>query len=555
MTLLGKLFSSFDSNKEKKDETNSTPSTLAYDNLLRPEDIYYHDESSPEPANVRCIELTEQEAVKLGWSFQKKSKHIRITNYHGYETEIVVPAMIGGMKVNELGDGCFAKGSVLSVEMPDTIVKIGNELFNKGAIKRVIFSDSIRVIPDELCYWSRVEEVHLPLLLNGIGKRAFGRCSHLKYIQLPDHLFKIGEEAFYASGLEGFSMNWQKSWQRYKWYFNPFRDGSIFQSTPMQRNHKIVALHTSEPNKLIVLTVAYNVNIKFPEGINLTMRENSVNGECTLDFSQCSSVDFGGMVYREGSYDYGIRGSYFCEAFISKEMNHLAFPNFVHVIYSDGTRRTDPIELTKDKSTGVLTVNITNNILMPSGLHTGAERIRLTCSNGKSCVIHQYAIDEKNLKSIDLGKFNGKGTIFSPQCSELHDVSGYFSGSWQLHYTEKHIPPSSLLGKGYGRILHQELMKAFSDKWGVFYDQTVIDDIFQQGFVKGRFVTVRVSQRAKILIAIDILRGKKIPYRQEERTMYSDYLKGHRRYATKVCNEITSKYPEYAKFLLKFYEN
>ena len=98
-------------------------------------------------------------------------------------------------------------------------------------------------------------------------------------------------------------------------------------------------------------------------------------------------------------------------------------------------------------------------------------------------------------------------------------------GGCRVYHIEKHIPPSSLIGKGYrGRILHRELMKSFKDVYGVFYHQNVIDDIFCKGYVKGRYETIRLNQRDKILIAIDILRGDEIPGRGENRALYKIIL-------------------------------
>ena len=88
------------------------------------ERVYYPDNKSPKEVSVKKIELTEKEAVRLGWSFRKKSKFVRITNYHGKETSVIIPSKIGRMKVNEIGDKCFFQTDVDNVEMPSEITKI-----------------------------------------------------------------------------------------------------------------------------------------------------------------------------------------------------------------------------------------------------------------------------------------------------------------------------------------------------------------------------------------------------------------------------------------------
>ena len=534
--------------------------------VLRMEDIYYPEEYTPQAADVKHIELTEKEAVRLGWSFRKKSKHIRITNYHGGETDVTVPAMIGGRRVNELGSGCFQKTNVTSVEMPDTIVKIGSDLFNRSTIRRIVFSDNIRVIPAGLCQNSfLLEEVHLPLLLHVIGDGAFTACRKLKHIKLPNHITfgHSGKEIFYQSGIERFSFN-AKEYFNYYFDNDRFRDGSWFQSTPMRSKYKLVALPIKEPDTICVLMVGIRANVKFPKGSSVVMCRNSVNNDCMLDFSDCSSVSFKSNVYMNDLYDcqtyvWGYRG-YSCNAVINRNQEQLSFPDFVNVKYPDGSVRNNTLKFEKDDDKSVLLVSSVNNTIMPLGLHTGEKSIKLVTSGDQKgfiikFIINRFAIDEKNLRRIDLGKFYATDEIFSPSCHELHDVCGYMVGGCRVYHIEKHIPPSSLIGKGYrGRILHRELMKAFKDVYGDFYHQSVIDDIFCKGYVKGRYETIRLNQRDKILIAIDILRGDEIPGRGENRTLYKKYLNGHRRYAGMVCRNIYSDYPEYGDFIADFFK-
>ena len=145
--------------------------------------------------DVPEISLTEKEAVNSGWSFRKKSKHIRITNYHGKETDVIVPARIGDRKVNELAKECFADSHIRSVEMPDTVTKLGMKLFDRKTVERIVFSDSITHLPDCVCYGcENLSEVHLPFFLFSMGDYAFFRCRNLIHIDLsPRFLSKTQE--------------------------------------------------------------------------------------------------------------------------------------------------------------------------------------------------------------------------------------------------------------------------------------------------------------------------------------------------------------------------
>ena len=67
---------------------------------------------------------------------------------------------------------------------------------------------------------------------------------------------------------------------------------------------------------------------------------------------------------------------------------------------------------------------------------------------------------------------------------------------------------------------------------------------------------IKINQKDKILIAIDILRGtlRNINGQREERQMYKDYLNRHKRYAKIVCENLCDDYPEYAEFLTKNFQ-
>lgn len=548
------------------------------------DNIYYPDNKSPDKASVEEIELTEKEAVTMGWSYRKKSKAIRITNYHGTETAVIVPFKIGGIKVNELGDKCFANTKVTSVEIPSSVAKIGKNVFNRSCISRVIFSDSLRYIPDETfsmaCY---LEEVHLPCGLNVIGKRAFYHCVKLKYIALPDSVFNVQEKAFFGSGLEGFSLNTEK-YDKYNDEFYGLRDGSAFYATPVQQNHSVIAIPTKQKNKLNVLTVGNRAKIDFPDNYTVTMGKNSVDTLCELNFTKCRYLTMNQPVFRE-SNPYGqTYTSYSCKVAIKETVldEYAAFPPFVDVFNSDGNKINGTYKILKDKSGKGTAVTVYGATLLPWSLNIGAEKIRLLPEYEPYCsgTILENAVHAKNLKSIDLGDFVGYEEIFSLRCTELHNVRFNRCGfSGKLRTTvEKHIPPSSLFGKNdKGKFIHNELMKAFTfvtdcsgnlpqynpkiRRTGYFYDQTVIDKVFKRGYVKLYYGNiVKLNQRDKILIAIDVLRGSDLSHiscgirktYNENRDLYRNYLKGHLRYAKKICKEIHYDYPEYSNYLSEF---
>ncbi len=553
------------------------------ENTKRPKRVYYPNIKSPEKVFVKNIELSEEEAVRLGWSFRKKSKSIRITNYHGKETKVIVPYKIDGIKVNEIGDQCFAATDVEDVEMPSGVAKIGNDIFNRKIIKRVIFSDSIRFIPDKIFAFANcLYEVHLPYHLNVIGKAAFSHCGALKYIALPDHLINIEEKAFCGSGLEGFSFNIEKRRPIYKNPFYCFRDGSAFYATPLQNKYRMILLPTKEDNTFIVLTVGIRSDIVFNDDSKVYMAKKSVNTTCKLNFSHCRSVEFFQPVFNQDKDPFGVyQTQYFCR--VEGVGTEYAFPLFVDTYNRQGDSYNGTYKMTRDNSGRCATFDIYGKNLLPFSLEMGVENITLLPKDSRELgIIHKYAIDEKELKNIDLGDFKGIDEIFSPICSKLQYVTwNEYSYRGVQSKKEKYIPPSDILGENIsynwtGRCIHQILLQAFryapeqpeayyrysssAYRAGHFFDQTVIDQMFISGQIKSHGGTIPLKRKDKILIAIDILRSTRLTYSykskgcQEERDMYEKYLRNNIHCAERVCNKVYDKYPEYAEFLMRFTE-
>ncbi len=506
--------------------------------------------------NVPKLLLTEKEAVSLGWSFRKKSKHIRITNYHGKETDVIVPAKIGNRKVNELAKECFADSHVRSVEMPDTVTKLGMKLFDRKTTERVVFSDNITHLPNCVCDGcENLKEVHLPFSLFSMGDYAFFRCRNLTHIDLsPPFFYHMGKELFAQSGLQTFSVN-----QRFG-YPLPI-NGTIFRGTPLQSLYQMVALYQKN-NKIDVIIVGYRSKIKFSKGSSVIMEKNSVDCDCQLDFSRCDNVEFQTPVYANWieNNSYMLSGVYYADAIIRKEDFHkLAFPKWVRVTHPDGISCEKNLRVSLSENEDTAYITVMNNQLLFRSISEKKKTIFLFSHNNRGLFIRHGAIESSALQNIDLGYFSsyGNAEIFAPCCFELHNVT-WHSFSSDIH---KHIPPSSLFGKDYhGRHIHIALMKAFSYQYSYFYRQEIIDEIFRKGYIIEKdypFTKVKLNQKDKILIAIDILRGtlRNINGQREERQMYKDYLNRHKRYAKIVCENLCDDYPEYAEFLTKFSEN
>ena len=89
---------------------------------------------------------------------------ITLTKYMGRKTDVVVPTELDGLPVTEIGAGCFAETSVVSVTVPDSILVIESGAFSKCAALTSV------TLPEEMLY---------------LGSQVFAECTSLKEITLP----------------------------------------------------------------------------------------------------------------------------------------------------------------------------------------------------------------------------------------------------------------------------------------------------------------------------------------------------------------------------------
>lgn len=501
-------------------------------------------------AEIPVVELTEREAAEQGWGFRKKTKSVRITNYHGSGSRLVIPSRIGGLPVNEIGRGAFEVKNISDpplieqVMIPDTVRKMGEGAFRHSEVRSVIFGDSIREIPDEcflLC--RRLENVRLPARLLSIGNSAFRLCGNLRDIILPGDLQNIGESAFFRSGLESFAAN--------KW--TCLDDGRVFAGTPMHRKYKLILRRDSDITGMEVLLVGVGAEVKFPRTM-VTLAKNAANTRCALDFSECENVFQGGAFPNETSYFYGDSFSKDIRVIVPKKIKHLWFPKYVDAWYSDGRPYAYMTMLGISRDTankGKVTLKPNSQTLPSESVDLNdAEEIKIIHGFFK-LVVKENAFKTPALKRLEMRDVSLHGRIFSPMCRALREVS------WlNIYEYRQFIPPAELIGE----ILHAELLTAFcewEDDVGWYqFRQTVWDKIFTSDRVERpvlpsftrRTEVKRITQRDRILIAIDVLRSTREQY-QSDTGIYKEYLRTHLRYAKIVCEKIGDKFPEYKRYI------
>lgn len=140
---------------------------------------------------------TEEPAETPVWEYEAEGDSVRIINYKGTDTNVVIPETIDGKEVSSIGVST-AMGSIRSVfadayesgvmiesvEMPDT-VKIINQSAFKGiaSLKTVKLSQNLTTIrATAFLDCTSLEEIDIPETVDEIGNNAFIGCEALKTI-------------------------------------------------------------------------------------------------------------------------------------------------------------------------------------------------------------------------------------------------------------------------------------------------------------------------------------------------------------------------------------
>lgn len=113
-------------------------------------------------------------------------------------SELDIPAQLDGHTVTRIGGEAFMSDlSLISVEMPDSVLAIGEDSFTGCRnLRSVVLSANLTSIGRRCFANSGIEKLDLPETLTSIPYGAFEDCTKLKEIKLPDSIEEIGEHAF-----------------------------------------------------------------------------------------------------------------------------------------------------------------------------------------------------------------------------------------------------------------------------------------------------------------------------------------------------------------------
>ena len=159
--------------------------------------------------------------LKSNWNFKLKNDgSYIITGYKGNERDVIIPEIINGHYVTELGKDVFNskdkkatnivrtnRKNIKTIVMPDSITKIGEKCFwNCFSLTNVKLSSGLKKINKGALFrrrgcglffkCSNLHEIIIPEGVTKICELAFANCYDLKKIILPSTIKEIGDGCF-----------------------------------------------------------------------------------------------------------------------------------------------------------------------------------------------------------------------------------------------------------------------------------------------------------------------------------------------------------------------
>lgn len=121
-----------------------------------------------------------------------------ITKYIGTDTDVAIPAFIGGVLVTKIGEEAFADNpNIISVSVPGGVTVIDvNAFINCTSLKDVVLPGNVKEFGYGAFRETAISSIRIPSGQIAVGYCMFYGCDNLKYVTIPDTVTYIGKFAF-----------------------------------------------------------------------------------------------------------------------------------------------------------------------------------------------------------------------------------------------------------------------------------------------------------------------------------------------------------------------
>ncbi len=166
--------------------------------------------SEPQESNMQNFDFELELGTATDWRGCKVEipgmdscigKSVRITDYHGPNTEtVVIPQYFQGYPVVSIGEEVFANKPIEEIILPETIRAILRDAFSGcEKLRQINLPDELVYIGDCCFNGSGLEHVAIPALVQNIPFVCFANCKNLSTVNLGASVKTIGNAAFKGS--------------------------------------------------------------------------------------------------------------------------------------------------------------------------------------------------------------------------------------------------------------------------------------------------------------------------------------------------------------------
>ena len=136
-----------------------------------------------------------------GLTFSRINGGYSVAKYLGEESRIIVPSFYKGLPVISIGASSFQNSAISSIELPSTLLEVGNFAFYKcNNLIEIHIPDAVETIGAQAFYQCDfLENVIIGDGVELIRFEAFRSCDSLKEVKLGASIKKMEHHAFYSS--------------------------------------------------------------------------------------------------------------------------------------------------------------------------------------------------------------------------------------------------------------------------------------------------------------------------------------------------------------------
>lgn len=137
-------------------------------------------------------------AAQAQFNYTTQNGMITVTGYTGPGGEVIIPDVIEGLPVTNIGDEAFYRNaSLTSVTIPNSVTNIGNFAFERCiSLTSATFGTGVTSIGYNAFSRTALTSVSIPNGVTYIHNQAFGNCTSLTSVEIPSSATGIGGSAF-----------------------------------------------------------------------------------------------------------------------------------------------------------------------------------------------------------------------------------------------------------------------------------------------------------------------------------------------------------------------